>query len=230
MQQLQKATIAATYASGLVVFIDVQYNPTELSFEKAVTNADINIPGLDTPLLQFVRGNAEKLTLDLFFDTTDSGMGPTATSVTTLTDLIYGLIKIDPDGHAPPVCSFLWNPEFPGVDVQNIGNQLRNEFQCIVESVRQKFTFFSPTGIPLRATLTVTLREYKTLEQQLFELNLNSPNRTQSWIVQSGDTLSSIAGKLYQDPTQWRYIANFNNIEDPRRLQPGTFLTVPPIT
>jgi hypothetical protein len=212
------------------VFIDVQFNPTELSFEKSVSNADINIPGLDTPLLQFVRGNAEKLTLELFFDTTDLGMGPTATSVTTLTDLVYGLIKIDPDGHAPPVCSFLWNPEFPGADVQNIGNQLRNEFQCIVESVRQKFTFFSPTGIPLRATLSVTLREYKTLDQQLSQLNLNSPNRTQSWIIQSGDTLSSIAGQLYQDPTQWRYIATANDIEDPRRLQPGTFLTMPPIT
>lgn len=230
MQQLQKATIAATYASGFVDFIDVQYNPTELSFEKGVTSADINIPGLDTPLLQFIRGNAEKLTLELFFDTTDKGMGPVATSVTTLTDQIYGLIKIDPDGHAPPICSFLWNSEFPGVDVQNVGNQLRNEFQCIVESVRQKFTLFSPTGVPLRATLSVSLREYKSLEQQLNELNLNSPNRTQSHIVQSGETLSGIAGQHYKQSGQWRYIAIQNGIEDPRRLQPGTFLTVPPIS
>ena len=37
--------------------------------------AEIAIPGLDAPLQQFVRGQAEKLTLDLFFDTTDNGMG-----------------------------------------------------------------------------------------------------------------------------------------------------------
>ena len=46
----------------------------------------MTIPGLDSPLQQFVRGQAEKLTLDLFFDTTDTGMGAGATSVTTETD------------------------------------------------------------------------------------------------------------------------------------------------
>ena len=64
-----------------------------------------------------------------------------------------------------------------------------SRFQCVVESVRQKFTLFSPEGIPLRATLSVTLREYKTLEQQLDQLNLSSPNRTHSHIVQRGETL-----------------------------------------
>ena len=33
------------------------------------------------------------------------------------------------------------------------GNQRRNGFKCIVESVKQKFTLFSPEGVPLRATL-----------------------------------------------------------------------------
>ena len=34
----------------------------------------------------------------------------------------------------------------------------------------QKFTLFNPLGTPLRATLTVTFREYKTLEEQIAEL------------------------------------------------------------
>ena len=46
-----------------------------------------------------------------------------------------------------------------------LGNQRRNGFRCVLESVRQKFTLFSPDGVPLRATLTVTLREYKTLAE-----------------------------------------------------------------
>ena len=53
------------------------------------------------PLLQFVRGQTEKLSVDLFFDTTDDGTGAGATSVTTRTDPIYSLVKIEPAGHAP---------------------------------------------------------------------------------------------------------------------------------
>ena len=51
--------------------IEFQFNPSELSFQKGVQIAEIAIPGLDAPLLQFVRGQNETLTLDLFFDTTD---------------------------------------------------------------------------------------------------------------------------------------------------------------
>jgi hypothetical protein len=230
MEQLEKATLVATYHNGDMDFIPVQYNPTEFSFDKSVQLADINIPGLDAPLVQFVRGQSEKLTMDLFFDTTEEGMGPGATSVTTWTDMVYGLVKIEPDGHAPPICSFLWNSKFPGSDLPSqFGNQRRTDFQCVVESVKQKFTLFSPEGVPLRATLTVSFREYKTLDEQLRQLNLNSPDRTQSHVVQAGETLARIAAEHYRTPAEWRRIADQNGIRDPRRLTPGTFLAVPPI-
>jgi hypothetical protein len=228
-----------------------QFNPTELSFDKNVQIAEIAIPGLDAPLQQFVRGQAEKLTLDLFFDTTDWGMGNGATSVTIWTDRIYQLIKIEPKRHAPPICTLFWGKHIPGSSVGGSassaasratdaadapaagttadGSQRRNAFRCIVESVKQKFTLFSPEGVPLRATLTVTLREYKTLDEQLAQLNLSSPDRTHSHVIQRGETLSGIAGDIYRRPGDWRLIAEVNNIEDPRRLTVGTFLTVPPI-
>jgi nucleoid-associated protein YgaU len=230
MQQVERAMLVATWHSGEIEFIPIQFNPTELSLEKGAQIAEVNIPGLDSPLLQFVRGQNERLTLELFFDTTESGMGLNVTSVTTLTDRIYELVKIEPDRHAPPVCAFVWDRRFPGSDVSDhVGSQKRNDFQCIVESVRQRFTLFNPVGVPLRATLTVTLREYKTLDEQLSQLNLNSPDRTRSYIVERGDTLSSIAARHYRQPGEWRHIAEENGIEDPRRLTPGTFLTLPPI-
>ncbi|HKP51320.1 MAG TPA: LysM peptidoglycan-binding domain-containing protein [Chloroflexia bacterium] len=227
MEQLEKATIVVQWEDEME-FIPVQFNPTEISLDKSAQIAEIAIPGLDTPLLQFVRGQTEKLTLDLFFDTTEDGMGTGATSVTTLTDRIYELVKIEPSRHAPPLCAFIWNSAFPGNSTSaHIGNQRRDGFDGIVESVRQKFMLFSPQGVPLRATLTVTFREYKTLDYQLRQLNLNSPDRTHSHLVQAGDTLSSIAGKYYKRPGEWRRIAEANDIKDPRRLVAGTLLTVP---
>jgi hypothetical protein len=227
--QLQKAMLAIDWSDTLE-FIELQYNPAELTFSKSTALAEIAVPGLDSPLLQFVRGQAETLTMDLFFDTTEDGTGAGARSVTEETDLIYQLVKIEPSTHAPPTCTLLWNSHFPGSDVSSHvgGNQRRTDFHCVVDQVRQRFTLFSPEGVPLRATLTVTLREYKTLDQQLRELNLNSPDRTHSHVVQRGDTLSSIAGRHYGTPDEWRVLARANDIEDPRRLTPGVTLAVPP--
>jgi hypothetical protein len=228
MEQLEKASLLVMWQSGAEL-IDVQFNPTELTFQRDVQVAEIPIPGLDSPLLQFVRGQNETLTLDLFFDTTEDGMGIGATSVTTYTDRIYELTKIEPDAHAPPICVLVWNESFPGADVSAaVGNQRRTAFQCVVQSVKQRFTLFSPEGVPLRAVLTVTLREYKTLDEQHDQLNLNSPERTRVHVLVDGETLSGVAARHYNRADSWRVIAEANAIDDPRRVNPGRLLRLPP--
>jgi hypothetical protein len=202
---------------GLRRRFQVQFNPTEYTLNKGAQIAEIAIPGIDSPILQFIRGQNEKLTLDLFFDTTEHGMGDNARDVRQLTQSIYQLVKIQPDTHAPPRITFSW------------GQGL--SFKAIVESVQQKFTLFSPQGIPLRATLSVTFREYKTLEQQIAEMNLKSSDHTKRKVVQRGETLSSIAYQEYRDPQAWRHIADANPdvVANPRRLVPGTVLDIPPL-
>jgi len=49
----------------------VQFNPTEYTLSKGAQIAEIPVPGLDQPILQFVRGQTETMSLDLFFDTTE---------------------------------------------------------------------------------------------------------------------------------------------------------------
>lgn len=205
----------------------VQYNPTELLFEKQMQFAEITIPGLDAPLQQFVRGQAEKLTIELFFDTTEGGTGLDATSVTELTDKVFQLARIDPERHAPPVVTFAWN-NIPGDSYgPRTAGQQRTSFDGVIESIRQKLTLFSPLGVPLRATLNLVLREYRTLDVQLSQLNLKSPDRTRSHIVRGAETLTAVATTEWDRPEEWRRIADANGIEDPRRLRAGTFLTIP---
>ncbi len=229
MEQLENARLVVMWRKGAET-IPVQHNPGEFTLDKGVQVTEVPVPGLDAPLLQFVRGKAETMTVDLFFDTTDSGMGDDAKSVTTLTDRIYSLTKIEPGAHTPPTCSFMWAPEFPGSKAsEELGSQRRESFQCIVENVKQRFTLFSPKGVALRAVLTVTLKEYKTLHEQHDQLNLNSPDRTQAHVIARGETLSSIAGAHYKRPGEWRRIAVANRISDPRRLTPGVVLHIPPI-
>jgi len=196
------------------------FNPKELSVEKSNQFAEVNIPGLSSPILQFVRGNARSVTLDLFFDTYEQG-----TDVRLFTDRITGwdagsmfskipkgLMDIDSDLHAPPICILIW-----GAFV----------FQCIIERVTKKFTMFLPEGIPVRATLSVTLKEYSEVDKQLIEIAFLSADLTKRWVVTQGDSLWSISNKKYGNPGEWRLIAEANKIDNPRLLNPGQELKIP---
>lgn len=215
-------------------YYPVQHNPKELSLEKGLQLAEINIPGLDAPLQQFIRGQAEKLSIELFFDTTENGMGDDAVSVTKHTDQIYKMVKVESNSHAPPIVTFLWNKHFSGDTLKagKASNQLRNSFKGIAESVKQNFTLFSPKGVPLRATVNLVLREYRTLKEQMDQLHLSSPDRTHSHALKAGEDLSRVANTYYESPADWRYIADdpVNGIEDPRRINAGSVLTVRAIT
>ena len=127
MNQLTKAQLIVESPEGLLDAFDIQFNPTEFTLDKGVQLQDIGIPGLDSPLVQFVRGNAEKLSVDLYFDTTDSGTGSITVPVTIYTDRIYSLVKIEPERHAPPFVTFIWGPTFPGaLRSPTTGNQRRH--------------------------------------------------------------------------------------------------------
>jgi nucleoid-associated protein YgaU len=210
----------------------VQFNPTEYTLHKGAQIAEIPIPGLDQPILQFVRGQTETMSVDLFFDSTEDGTGSDATPVTEKTDRFYQLIKINNETHAPPIIRFLWGQDgFAGANLSgNAASQSRGDgFQCIVESVKQRFTFFSSEGIPLRATLSLSLREFYSLEDQIDRINFHSPDQTHSHVVQRGDTLARIAAKVYDDPSHWRAIADANALTNPLDLRPGMVLNAPPV-
>jgi nucleoid-associated protein YgaU len=207
-------------ASVRVTFL---FNPKELSVEKSNQFAEVAIPGLSSPIFQFVRGNARSVTMDLFFDTYEEG-----TDVRAHTDRITGwdagsmfsnlpgsakgLMDIDSELHAPPICLFIW-----GAFV----------FQCVIERVSKRFTLFLPEGIPVRATLSVALKEYREVDIQVKELDLHSPDVTKRWTVKQGDSLWSIAVKKYGDPADWRLIADANRVDNPRMITPGSELVIP---
>jgi nucleoid-associated protein YgaU len=226
-KSLKKAKIIvidkdALKESALTEEFYVQFNPTEFTRQKGAQIAEIGIYGIDSPILQFIRGQNEKLTLELFFDTTEHGMDDNAVSVTTLTNKFYQLVKIQPHTHAPPRIQFLWG--------ERGGGNYDLKFEAIVESVQERFTLFNPVGIPLRATLSLSLREYKSLERQLSDLKLSSADYSKRHVVKDRENFSTIAGREYGDSGLWRVIADANPGQpNPRNLTPGTVLIIPPL-
>ena len=67
------------------------FNPERYTVSKSFQLAEIGIPGLDSPVVQYVRGQNEKISMELFFDTTDGGMIGEVTDVRDSTTAVYQL-------------------------------------------------------------------------------------------------------------------------------------------
>lgn len=188
--------------------IPLRFNPSEYQLQKSNNFAEIGIPGLESPPIQFVRGSAEKLSLELLADTSDTLEDVREKYVNGLRDLM----RLNADLHAPPIVAFSWDTQV---------------FKGVLESLNISYVLFTPDGVPLRAKLSVTLKEYRPAAVQFRESPTFSPDFDKSFVVRRGDTLSSIAGQVYRDPARWREIARANAITEPWRIRPGDTLRLP---
>lgn len=189
--------------------IPVLFNPTQYQLEHSNQIAEIGIPGLGAPILQYVRGNSRTLTMELLFDTYER-----QTDVRRYTEAIYALLTIKPETHVPPVCTFEWGGF---------------SFRCVITSVSGRFTLFLGDGTPVRAILNVTFVETIDVEVEVRRAPTESVDHAKTHTVKRGETLPHIAALEYENPAQWRHIAKANRIVNPRRLMPGQVLILPPL-
>ena len=211
MEQRATAFIEALLGVHKGEKAEVIFNPAEYSLEKGNQFTSSPLPGLPNPVLSFVHGNADTLTMDLFFDTyTNRG----ASDVRNETKKISRLLEIDPQVHAPPPVRFVWGPL---------------SFRAVIERLTQRFTMFREDGVPVRATLNVTFKEYKTIEEQISERPTESSDWTKQRVLAQGDRLCLIAAIEYGDSAVWREIAEANEIDNPRLLEFGREIRLPPL-
>lgn len=216
--QLIKATIKILEGRNKGQELRVHFNPTEYAVEHGASYQETPVPGLSNPILQFVNGAAEMLTMDLLFDTyTDSG----GTDVSEDTRQFTDLLAIDADTHAPPRVEFKW-----GVFA----------FRAVVEKISQRFTMFLGDGTPVRATLSVTFKQYRTIAEQLENPRRDSADKTKHRVLgkvegfrPTAETLWQLSAEEYGEVSFWRQIARHNKVEDPRTLKSGDVMLVPPL-
>jgi len=218
--QLKKASITVLDGADAGKVIPVLFNPTEYSFDRSNSYKAVALPGLGSPLMQFVNGDADQLSMELFLDDYTDPQGPTSRArseqapVASRLEAISRLLNIDSDLHAPPPVRFAWGPM---------------EFNAIIEKLSRKVTMFRPDGSPARATLNVAFKEYRTLREQLERPRRESADKTKRRVVVGRDSLWALAAREYGDAREWRRIADANDLDDPREIQPGDWLALPPI-
>lgn len=124
------------------------------------------------------------------------------------------------DTHVPPVVVFNWG-QFSST-VEN-----PSEWKFFVTKLKVDYTMFLPDGTPVRAKVGLTLEQVPDSAEK--KPDKESPDHAKLYTVKSGDTLQGIAMAEYENPGEWRRIANTNNLDDPMDLRPGMKLLVPPI-
>lgn len=219
-QQLKKATVTVLEGSDKGKVIAVLFNPTEYTLERSNSYKATAVPGLGTPLLQFVNGECDQLSMELFLDDYTDPTGPTSQRqpeqdpVAKRLTAFARLLEIDRDLHAPPPVRFNWGTL---------------QFVAVIEKLGRRVTMFHPDGSPARATLSLTFKEYRTLRQQLEDPRRQSADKTKRRVVVGREALWRIASREYDDSTAWTVIAEANDLDDPREIAPGDWLVIPPL-
>ena len=140
------------------ITVNAQYNPKELEIKKTVPWSKTNPANGTTQSaqsgqsskginLEFTGAEGRTMTLELMFDGYEKNM-PISADVESLNTMASVL---EPDSQdetkrRPHLCLVVWGATL-------------TKFTCVIESITTKYTMFSSTGIPLRATCTLGLKE-----------------------------------------------------------------------
>jgi hypothetical protein len=219
--------------------IKVLYNPSQITIQKTGWTSDKD----GKPLSKF---SPATLNVDLFFDTSIPSELPDSSpsssdfykesfgikkyayeslDVRNHVNKIFNLTNPRSELNRPPICRLIWGGRNEAVSRLE-GYKGTVMFQGVLQNVTKTFTRFTAEGIPVRATLSCTFLEYEDAVQQVKKLNpIDDPIR----VIKQGETLSSIAQEEYGNSALWRVIADANRLVNPRRLEVGSSLTVPPL-
>lgn len=203
----------------------VQFNPESLKLTfsnevKQPASSDAPEGGADTSAgtagIQFVGAGTTKLAIALWFDVTGEMANP-VDDVRRLTADVLHFMKPRPvEGEegkvAPPGLRISW------------GSFL---FDGVVESLEENLDWFSPAGLPLRASIALSMVQQKILVPEFAPATPGAARaRPRPFTpARAGQSLQAMAmAAAAGATTPWQAIAAANGIEDPLRLAAGTLV------
>lgn len=219
--------------SGLVV--PIQFNPETLKVTYQVKKANDDQQGGSA--VQYTGPGETKLAVELVFDTTvsveappqqpgdDEQVGAGAVvdgevkDVRVLTRAVNYFLRPKEEGgeegYAPPGVLFQWGSFY---------------FAGVMDAMNETLEFFSHEGRPLRASVSISITQQK-VNPKIAGTNggaTNSPDagttqqqQTPRTAAREGESVQQHAARTTGNPSNWRAIAERNDIENPRRIPVG---------
>jgi len=107
-----------------------------------------------------------------------------------------------------------------------LGANTTSEIPVILTRADVSYDRFTPAGQPIRATVSLDLQPTASNPLAQNPTSAGLAGRSEH-ILTSGETLQGVAAATYGLPSQWRTLAEANQIDDPLRVQPGAALYLP---
>lgn len=180
--------------------LEVHFNPASLVY--TIENSTQQQSG-DPKRKQFAAQFSGKLSMDLQFDTTDTGedVRQTTNKVATFMQSSANAGKNQSSGNAQaqPVLSFQWGSY---------------EFKGTMESFKETIDFFSADGVPLRSLVSIGLAR----QDQVFDegANFKSTNVSGSLVPTSASDSATSAATKGGDPSAARQLGTDNGLDSLR--------------
>ena len=226
---------------------EVQINPEKYQTTSEVKYNTPKAQGNSAPQLLFRQISGEFLEINFTLDGTgvvpasmsDIGnfakqnlyklAGATDVSYVTkrIEELKHVIYAYDFDKHEPPIVNIAWG------DVPSFKGRL--------ESMTVNYTLFHPSGIPLRAEISLKFKEHKAVKEAIEDFNagveeatkaakkLTSPDITHRRTVTQYDTLPLLTREVYNNAAYYWQVAQANNLTHFRQLREKSDLFFPPI-
>src|SRR5262245_58134852 len=194
--------------------VDVHFNPQTLKITFANKNAGGDQPGGATK--QYVGSSTSKMSVELLFDTTQSGADVRKHTA----DIAFFILPKDKKSKkpVPPGVRFEWGAFI---------------FRGVVDSMDETLDYLSDEGVPLRATiaLSISRQDIEFIPGKPGEASTSAsaasarrpPGDKPLEQARPGDSVQSLVGRN-GNSADWKAIAAANDIDDPLRLQAGALL------
>lgn len=200
---LSPATLTNLSDNTIVHF---HFNPYEYSISKNNSWSDLNVTGLNYPMVTFQHGGALTLSLKLYFDS-QALDGDVRYFTQPLWDMMM-IVESEENTltgkSQPPSVEFKWGPLL---------------FTAIVTSLTEKLTLFNANGVPLRSEIDISLQQYVSMS----ELNQQQQQAVKTALKESQST-QKVEGQRLDNIGDMRDVAGNNNINDPLNVPNGTTL------
>jgi hypothetical protein len=194
---------------------EVMLNPGDFSKEKSIEYSNKLNPENE----KFFRYKNSCLTIPkIVLDTTGVipvNEWPLNGSIKQMIEALEKVVyKMDGQAHEPSTVEVQW------------GSTL---FKGKLKSIDSKYVLFDNSGDPLRAEISLSFLDYKTVKELEAEAKKCSPDLTHVIEVKAGDTLPNLCNKVYKDPSFYMQVARINGLSNFRYLKPGLRLVFPPL-
>jgi len=191
--------------------IDVQFNPSTLR----VTLANTLRPARGGGAGQYVDRSESSLAVELVFDTSvqaSFGGGSAGSRTVAANTDVRSLTRRIADAFMQPQPTRNGQPQAPRRCRIQWGSF---QFTGMLASYGETLDFFAPEGIPLRATLALSFKEDR---YQFDQNDQQAAARDQPTLGAggAGQTAASATQAAGGNPLDWRLVADFNGLENPR--------------